>query len=58
MTYFKPKNMGDVHVLLGGLDDDVPVTLNPGVLLSDVHTVGDVRALPAWSKGYRLVVKR
>jgi hypothetical protein len=33
MPYFKPKNMGDVHVFLGGLDDDVPVTLGPGVLL-------------------------
>jgi hypothetical protein len=49
--------MGDVHVLLGGLDD-VPVTLSPGVLLPDVHTVCDVGTLPAWSKGYRLVVKR
>ena len=58
MTYFKPKNMGDVHVLLGGLTDDVPVTLGPGVLLPDVRTVGDLRALRAWSKGYGLVVER
>jgi hypothetical protein len=58
MTYFKPKNMGDVHVSLGGLADDVPVTLGPGVLLPDVRTVRDLRALRAWSKGYRLVVER
>jgi hypothetical protein len=30
MTYFEPKNMGDVRLLLGGLDDDVAVTLTPG----------------------------
>jgi hypothetical protein len=58
MTYFKPKNIGDVRVLLGGLADDVPVTLGPGVLLPDVRTVVDLRALQAWSKGYRLVVER
>jgi hypothetical protein len=30
MTYLKPKNMGDVRLLLGGLEDDVAVTLTPG----------------------------
>jgi hypothetical protein len=29
---------------LGGLADDVPVTLGHGVLLADVRTVGDMRA--------------
>jgi len=53
--YFKSKNMGDVRLRLGGLADDVPVTLGPGVLLPDVRTVGDLRALRAWSKSYRLV---
>jgi hypothetical protein len=33
MTYFKPKNMGDVRLRLGGLDDAVPVTLAPKVQL-------------------------
>ena len=58
MTYFKPKNMGDVGLRLAVLADDVPVTLGPGVLLPDVRTVGDLRALRAWSKGYRLVIER
>jgi hypothetical protein len=47
--------MDDVRLRLGGLADDVPVTLGPGVPLPDVRTVGDLRALRAWSKGYRLV---
>jgi hypothetical protein len=39
MTYFKPKNLGDVHLLLGGIDDNVPVTLTSGVQLpSTVRT--------------------
>jgi hypothetical protein len=50
--------MGDVHVLLGGLDDDVPVTLGPGVLLPDVRTVGEFAGPPGMVKGYRLVVER
>ena len=46
MTYFKPKNLGDVRLLLGGIDDNVPVTLTSGVQLpSTVRTVGDLRRL-------------
>jgi hypothetical protein len=42
--YFKPKNMGDVRLLLGGLEDDVAVTLTPGVQLPPtVLTVSDLR---------------
>ncbi len=59
MTYFKPKNMGDVRLLLGGIDDDVAVTLTPGVQLpSTVRTVGDLRRLAAWPTKHRLVVER
>ena len=44
MTYFKPKNMGDVRLLLGGIDDNEPVALTSGVQLpSTVRTVGDLR---------------
>ncbi len=59
MTYFKPKNMGDVRLLLGSLDDDVAVTLTPGVQLPPtVRTVGDLRRLTAWPIKHRLVVER
>ncbi len=59
MTYFKPKNMGDVRLLFGGIDDDVPVTLTSGVQLpSTVRTVGDLRRLTAWPTKHRLVVER
>jgi hypothetical protein len=38
------------HLLLrlGGLADDVPVTLCHGVLLADVRIVGDMRRMTAW----------
>ena len=59
MTYFKPKNMGDVRLLLGGLEDDVAVKLTPGVQLPPtVHTVSDLRRLTAWLTKHRLVVER
>ena len=59
MTYFKPKNMGDVRLLLGGLEDDVAVTLTPGVQLPPtVRTVSDLRRLTAWPTKHRLVVER
>ena len=59
MTYFKPKNMGDVRLLLGGINDNVAVTLTSGVQLpSTVRTVGDLRRLTAWPTKHRLVVER
>ena len=59
MTYFKPKNLGDVRLLLGGIDDNVPVTLTSGVQLpSTVRTVGDLRRITAWPTKHRLVVER
>ena len=59
MTYFKPKNMGDVRLLLGGLEDDVAVTLTPGVQLPPtVRTVSDLLVQSAWPEGHRLVVER
>ena len=55
MTYFKPKNLGDVRLLLGGIDYNVPVTLTSGVQLpSTVRTVGDLRRLTAWPTKHRL----
>jgi hypothetical protein len=59
MTYFKPKKVGDVRLLLGGLDDDVAVTLTSGVQLpATVRTVGDLRRLTAWPTKHRLVIER
>ena len=44
---------------LGGIDDNVPVTLTAGVQLpSTVRTVGDLRRLTAWPTKHRLVVER
>jgi hypothetical protein len=43
---------------LGGLADDVPITLGHGVLLADVRTVDDMRRMTAWPTRYRLVVER
>jgi hypothetical protein len=59
MTYFKPKNMGDMRLRLRGLEDAVPVTLAPKVQLPPhVRTVGDLRRLRGWPPRHRLVVER
>ncbi len=58
MTYFKPKNMGDVRLRLGSIADDVPVKLGPGVKLPLVRSVGDLRRLTAWPLKHRLVIER
>ena len=52
MTYFKPKKVG-------GLDDDMAVTLTSGVQLpATVRTVGDLRRLTVWPTKHRLVIER
>ena len=58
MTYFKPKNMGDVRLRLGSIADDVPVNLGPGVKLPSVRSVGDLRRLTGWPLKHRLVIER
>jgi hypothetical protein len=50
--------MGDVRLRLGSIPDDVPVNLGPGVKLSSVRSVGDLRRLTAWPVKHRLVVER
>ena len=55
LTYFKPKNMGDVRLRLGGIADEVPVKLGPVVKLPSVRRVGDLRRLTAWPLKQRLV---
>ncbi len=47
-----------LRLRLGGLADDVPVTLGHGVLLADVRTVDDIRRMTAWPTRHRLVVER
>jgi hypothetical protein len=59
MTYFKPKKVGDVRLLLSGIDNDVAVTLTSGVQLPPtVRTVGDLRRLTVWPTKHRLVIER
>ena len=58
MTYFKPKNMGDVRLRLGGIADEVPVKLGPVVKLPSVRRGGDLRRLTAWPLKHRLVIER
>jgi hypothetical protein len=58
LTYFKPKNMGDVRLRLGSIADDVPVKLGPGVKLPSLRSVGDLRRLTAWPLKHRLVIER
>ncbi len=59
MTYFKPKNMGDVRLRLRGLDDAVPVRLAPRVQLPPhVRNVGELRSLTAWPARHRIIINR
>ena len=62
MTAYMPENMKDVRLLLGAeisrIPDAVPVSLGRGVQLrATVYTVGDLRKLPAWPQGHRLVIE-
>jgi hypothetical protein len=45
---YHPKNMGDVHLGLRGVDDNVVVECGTDVKLEDVYTVADLRALRKW----------
>ena len=64
MTTYVPEDMIEVRLCLGRsndlsrIADSIPVTLNHGVQLSTVRTVGDLRNLPAWPRGHRLVIER
>jgi hypothetical protein len=55
---FAAENMDDVRTWLEGIDNNLNVELGPGVALPGVHTVADVRALPAWPLGLWIVVER
>jgi hypothetical protein len=59
MTYFKQKKVGNVRLLLGGLNDDVAVTLNlRSAIASHGATVGDLRRHTVWPTKHRLVIER
>ena len=45
---YHPKNIGDVHVCLRGVEDNVVVECGTDVKLEDVYTVADLRALRKW----------
>jgi len=55
---YTPENMDAVWTCLDGIDGSVKVDLDSGVALPGVPTVADVRALPVWPAGLRLVVER
>jgi hypothetical protein len=52
---YKPKNMGDVHLCLHGINGDVAVEFAEGATLPGVRTVADLRLLPTWLRGMRLL---
>jgi hypothetical protein len=64
MTTYVPEDMLEVRLCLGRsndlsrIADSIPVTLSHGVQLPTVRTVGDLRNLPAWPRGHRLVIER
>ena len=47
---YHPKNIGDVHLCLRGVEDNVVVECGTDVKLEDVHTVADLRALRKWAE--------
>jgi hypothetical protein len=55
---YKPKNMGDVQLCLDGINGDVAVEFERGAALPGVRTVADLRLLPTWLRGMRLLVDR
>jgi hypothetical protein len=55
---YHPKNSGDVHLCLRGVEDNVVVKCGTDVKLEDVHTVADLRALRKWPSRLRLLVDR
>ena len=55
---YKPKNMGDVQLCLYGINGDVAVEFAEGATLPGVRTVADLRLLPTWLRGMRLLVDR
>ena len=55
---YKPKNMGDVQLCLYGINGDVAVEFAEGATLPGVCTVADLRLLPTWVRGMRLLVDR
>ena len=55
---FLPKNMGEVEACLHGIDGNVVVEFGKGAELPGVCTVDDLRALPTWLSGMRLLVDR
>jgi hypothetical protein len=57
-TKFLRKNMKEVWMILDGIDGNLPVELEAGLVLPGVPTVSDVKGLPTWPVGLRLVVDR
>jgi hypothetical protein len=55
---YKPKNMGDVQLYLHGINGDVAVEFAEGATLPGFRSVADLRLLPTWLRGMRLLVDR
>jgi hypothetical protein len=60
MPYLKviPTDLKDVRRHLEGFPDDLEIELESGVPLGPKTTIGDLRSLPAWPTGLRLIYNR
>src|ERR1700684_1468034 len=54
MMRYAPQTVGVLRTLLVGLDPDMPVEIEPGILLA-AKNVADLRALTAWPPDLRLI---
>ena len=57
MMRYTPKTVGDLLLVLSGLDSNMPVEVEPDIPLA-AKTVADLRALTAWPRGLVLIVPR
>ena len=54
---YTPKTIGDLRIVLGGLDPNMTVEVEPDIPLA-AKTVADLRNLTAWPRGLVLIVPR
>ena len=54
---YTPKTIGDLRIVLSGLDPNMTVEVGPDVPLA-ATTVADLRTLTTWPRGLVLIVPR
>ncbi len=54
---YTPKTIGDLRIVLRGLDPNMTVEVEPNIPLA-AKTVADLRDLTAWPRGLILIVPR